>query len=135
MKNIDLKAITRIFIETDEKYLKISSIEYDGDEIIFGGDFNTTIYSSCFSNEEYIKVIGSCILRMPILDIMTNSLVRENLKFREVTVDLIYLPDSDNTISDGKEIEKFLKIDYDTLITDILDFSDINFHIKFLEVE
>lgn len=136
MKNIDLKTITRIFVETDEKYLRIKDISYIDNDLILNCDFTIGIYSDYFKEEEgIVKVRGLCTLKRPILNIVNCPQSLNKPKFTEIKLYSVYLPDKDYTVNAENTLDEFLKIDYDTLTYDILDFSDINFHIKFLEVE
>lgn len=136
MNNIDLKVITRIFVETDEKYLRIKDISYMDNDLILNCDFTIGVYSDYFKEENGIaKVRGLCILKRPILDIVNYPQSINKPKFKEIKLYSVYLPDKDYTVDNENTLDEFLKIDYDTLTCDILDFSDINFYVKFLEVE
>lgn len=136
MKNIDLKIITRIFVETDEKYLRIKDISYMDNDLILNCDFTIGIYSDYFKEEDGIaKVRGLCTLKRPILDIVNYPQSINKPKFKEIKLYSVYLPEKDYTVNNENTLDEFLKIDYDTLTCDILDFSDINFYVNFLEVE
>lgn len=135
MINIDLRVIERVFVEADEKYLKIASIGYDDEDITIEGIFNMATYSSYFEEEEFVKVKGTCTFRIPKLEVLNNPGALAELKIDDIEIYSIYLPDSETLINDEKEFEEFLKVDYDTLITDIFDFSEINFHTKTLAVD
>lgn len=136
MKNIDLKTITRIFVETDEKYLRIKDISYMDNDLILNCDFTIGIYSDYFKKEDgIVKVRGLCTLKRPILDIINYPQSINKPKFKEIKIYSVYLPDKDYTVNAENTLDEFLKIDYDTLTCDILDFSDINFYVKFLEIE
>lgn len=136
MKNIDLKTITRIFVETDEKYLRIKDISYIDNDLILNCDFTIGIYSDYFKEEEgIVKVRGLCTLKHSVLNIVSNMQAINRPKFKEIKIYSVYLPDKDYTVDAEDTLDKFLKIDYDTLTCDILDFSDINFYVNFLEVE
>lgn len=136
MKNIDLKTITRIFVETDEKYLRIKDISYIDNDLILNCDFTIGIYSDYFKEEEgIVKVRGLCTLKRPILNIVNCPQSINKPKFKEIKLYSVYLPDKDYAVDNENTLDEFLKIDYDTLTCDILDFSDINFYINFLEVE
>lgn len=135
MINIDLRVIERVFVEADEKYLKIASIGYDDEDITIEGIFNMAVYSSYFEEEEFVKVKGTCTFRIPKLEVLNNPCALVELKIDDIEIYSIYLPDSETLINDEKEFEEFLKVDYDTLITDIFDFSEISFHTKTLAVD
>lgn len=135
MINIDLRVIERVFVEADEKYLKIASIGYDDEDITIEGIFNMAVYSSYFEQEEFVKVKGTCTFRIPKLEVLNNPCALVELKIDDIGIYSIYLPDSETLINDEKEFEEFLKVDYDTLITDIFDFSEISFHTKTLAVD
>lgn len=135
MINIDLRVIERVFVEADEKYLKIASIGYDDEDITIEGIFNMATYSSYFEEEEFVKVKGTCTFRIPKLEVLNNPGALAELKIDDIEIYSIYLPDSETPINDEKEFEEFLKVDYDTLITDIFDFSEISFHTKTLAVD
>lgn len=135
MINIDLRVIERVFVEADEKYLKIASIGYDDEDITIEGIFNMAVYSSYFEQEEFVKVKGTCTFRIPKLEVLNNPCALVELKIDDIEIYSIYLPDSETLINDEKEFEEFLKVDYDTLITDIFDFSEISFHTKTLAVD
>lgn len=135
MINIDLRVIERVFVEADEKYLKIASIGYDDEDITIEGIFNMATYSSYFEEEEFVKVKGTCTFRIPKLEVLNNPCALVELKIDDIGIYSIYLPDSETLINDEKEFEEFLKVDYDTLITDIFDFSEISFHTKTLAVD
>lgn len=136
MNNIDLKVITRIFVETDEKYLRIKDISYIDNDLILNCDFTIGIYSDYFKEEEgIVKVRGSCTLKRSILDIINCPQSINKPKFKEIKIYSVYLLDKDYTIDAENILDEFLKIDYDTLTCDILDFSDINFYTKILDTE
>lgn len=136
MNNIDLKVITRIFVETDEKYLRIKDISYMDNDLILNCDFTIGIYSDYFKEEEgIVKVRGLCTLKRSILDIINCPQSINKPKFKEIKIYSVYLPNKDYTVDAENILDEFLKIDYDTLTCDILDFSDINFYVKFLEIE
>lgn len=134
MINIDLRVIERVFVEADEKYLKIASIGYDDEDITIGGIFNMPIYSSYYE-EEFVKVKGTCTFRIPKLEALNNPGALAELKIDDIEIYSIYLPDSETLINNEKDFEEFLKVDYDTLISDIFDFSEISFHTKTLAIE
>lgn len=135
MINIDLRVIERVFVEADEKYLKIASIGYDDEDITIEGIFNMATYSSYFEEEEFVKVKGTCTFRIPKLEVLNHPGALAELKIDDIEIYSIYLPDSETLINDEKDFEEFLKVDYDTLISDIFDFSEISFHTKTLAVE
>lgn len=136
MNNIDLKVITRIFVETDEKYLRIKDISYIDNDLILNCDFTIGIYSDYFKEEEgIVKIRGLCTLKRSVLNIVGNPQSLNKPKFEEIKIYSVYLPDKDYIVDTENILDEFLKIDYDTLTCDILDFSDINFYVKFLEVE
>jgi hypothetical protein len=136
MNNIDLKVITRIFVETDEKYLRIKDISYMDNDLMLNCDFTIGIYSDYFKEEEgIVKVRGLCTLKRSMLDIINYPQSINKPKFKEIKIYSVYLPDKDYTVDAENILDEFLKIDYDTLTCDILDFSDINFYVKFLEIE
>ncbi len=135
MINIDLRVIERVFVEADEKYLKIASIGYDDEDMTIDGIFNMAVYSSYFHEEEFVKVKGTCTFRIPKLEVLNNPGALAELKIDDIEIYSIYLPDSETLINDEKDFEEFLKVDYDTLISDIFDFSEISFHTKTLVVE
>ena len=135
MINIDLRVIERVFVEADEKYLKIASIGYDDEDITIEGIFNMAVYSSYFEEEEFVKVKGTCTFRIPKLEVLNNPCALAELKIDDIEIYSIYLPDSETLINDEKDFEEFLKVDYDTLISDIFDFSEISFHTKTLAIE
>lgn len=136
MNNIDLKVITRIFVETDEKYLRIKDISYIDNDLILNCDFTIGIYSDYFKEEEgIVKVRGLCTLKRSILDIINCPQSINKSKFKEIKIYSVYLLDKDYTIDAENILDEFLKIDYDTLTCDILDFSDINFYTKILDTE
>lgn len=135
MINIDLRVIERVFVEADEKYLKIASIGYDDEDITIEGIFNMAVYSSYFEEEEFVKVKGTCTFRIPKLEVLNNPGALAELKIDDIEIYSIYLPDSETLINDEKDFEEFLKVDYDTLISDIFDFSEISFHTKTLAIE
>lgn len=136
MNNIDLKVITRIFVETDEKYLRIKDISYMDNDLILNCDFTIGIYSDYFKEEEgIVKVRGLCTLKRSMLDIINYPQSINKPKFKEIKIYSVYLPNKDYTVDAENILDEFLKIDYDTLTCDILDFSDINFYVKFLEIE
>lgn len=135
MINIDLRVIERVFVEADEKYLKIASIGYDDEDITIDGIFNIAVYSSYFDKEEFVKVKGTCTFGIPKLEVLNHPGALADLKIDDIEIYSIYLPDSETLINEEKEFEEFLKVDYDTLITDIFDFSEINFHTKTLAVD
>lgn len=135
MINIDLRVIERVFVEADEKYLKISAIGYDDEDITIDGIFNMAVYSSYYKEEEFVKVKGTCTFRIPKLEVLNNPGALAELKIDDIEIYSIYLPDSETLINDEKDFEEFLKVDYDTLISDIFDFSEINFHTKTLAIE
>lgn len=135
MINIDLRVIERVFVEADEKYLKISAIGYDDEDITIDGIFNMAVYSSYFHEEEFVKVKGTCTFRIPKLEVLNNPGALAELKIDDIEIYSIYLPDGETLINDEKDFEEFLKVDYDTLISDIFDFSEISFHTKTLAIE
>ena len=135
MINIDLRVIERVFVEADEKYLKIASIGYDDEDITIDSIFNMAVYSSYYEEEEFVKVKGTCTFRIPKLEVLNNPDALAKLKIDDIEVYSIYLPDSETLINDEKDFEEFLKVDYDTLISDIFDFSEISFHTKTLAIE
>lgn len=135
MINIDLRVIERVFVEADEKYLKISTIGYDDEDITIEGIFNMAVYSSYYKEEEFVKVKGTCTFRIPKLEVLNNPGALAELKIDDIEIYSIYLPDSETLINDEKDFEEFLKVDYDTLISDIFDFSEISFHTKTLAIE
>lgn len=135
MINIDLRVIERVFVEADEKYLKISAIGYDDEDITIDGIFNMAVYSSYFHEEEFVKVKGTCTFRIPKLEVLNNPGALAELKIDDIEIYSIYLPDGETLINDAKDFEEFLKVDYDTLISDIFDFSEISFHTKTLAIE
>ena len=135
MINIDLRVIERVFVEADEKYLKIASIGYDDEDITIDGIFNMAVYSSYYEKEEFVKVKGSCTFRIPKLEVLNNLGALAELKIDDIEIYSIYLPDGETLINDEKDFEEFLKVDYDTLISDIFDFSEISFHTKTLAIE
>ena len=136
MNNIDLKVITRIFVETDEKYLRIKDISYMDNDLMLNCDFTIGIYSDYFKEEEgIVKVRGLCTLKRSMLDIINYPQSINKPKFKEIKIYSVYLLDKDYTVDAENILDEFLKIDYDTLTCDILDFSDINFYVKFLEIE
>lgn len=135
MINIDLRVIERVFVEADEKYLKIASIGYDDEDITIEGIFNMAVYSSYFEEEEFVRVKGTCTFIIPKLEVLNNPGALAELKIDDIDIYSIYLPDRETLINDEKEFEEFLKVDYDTLISDIFDFSEISFHTKTLAVD
>lgn len=135
MINIDLRVIERVFVEADEKYLKISAIGYDDENITIDGIFNMAVYSSYYEEEEFVKVKGTCTFRIPKLEVLNNPGALAELKIDDIEIYSIYLPDGETLINDEKDFEEFLKVDYDTLISDIFDFSEISFHTKTLAIE